>query len=152
MKKTEIEIIVSDSLYWLSDAPPPFPLNPRWLNTNRTTLVFFLPGTRPLQSYGLASPHPRYMVAYREMTGRSQILPCWLGWRRVKTTVIQMPLCPHLSQIFFTFLASLLVSLLAYGKGGMQPVLTNRNWAWVPFLYSFSIEERHCVRHRIFSQ
>jgi hypothetical protein len=34
----------------------------RGQNTERPTLVFFLGVTKSLQSYGKASPHPRYSV------------------------------------------------------------------------------------------
>jgi hypothetical protein len=35
----------------------------RGLNIKRHTLVFFLAPTKPLQAYGLASPHQRYIVS-----------------------------------------------------------------------------------------
>ncbi len=48
------------------------------MNTKRPTIVFFLGLTKPLPSYGSASPHRR-VSKNREMTGRSQTLPWWLG-------------------------------------------------------------------------
>ncbi len=39
------------------------------MNTKRPTLAFFLVPTKPLQSYGQASPHPdTVLVKSREMT------------------------------------------------------------------------------------
>jgi hypothetical protein len=53
------------------------------LNTKRPTIVFFLDPTKPLRSYDKASQHWQYN---REMTGRTQTLPWWLGGEGVKKT------------------------------------------------------------------
>jgi hypothetical protein len=80
--------------------------------TKRPTLVFFLAPTKPLQSYEFAIPHrDTVLVRSRDMTGRSQTLPWWLGeeeQRRPKTKYTG-PIAHEQIELYFCLIRKILM-------------------------------------------
>jgi hypothetical protein len=73
--------------YWLAKAGVDYQCQTqRGLNTKRPTVVFFLGPTTPLPHHMImqARTGDTALVKRREMTGRTQTLPWWLGGRRGK--------------------------------------------------------------------
>ncbi len=76
-------------------------LKPRedWILRGPSSSSFWVPRNLSNHMDRQARTHDTVLVKSREMTGRSQTLPCWLGGEGVKTTEIKIhwPRCANLS-------------------------------------------------------